>query len=92
MIFGGWSFTSQYSNILIYDIDKNEWIDPEVSHAIPKWNCVGQICYSIPSWKYFLFGGSSGSFEEGGKRTDSQFVEDTYFIDVEGMSDGGEWK
>jgi len=32
LIFGGWSFTSQYSNIMIYDIVKNEWIDPEISH------------------------------------------------------------
>lgn len=71
MIFGGWSFNSQSSNILIYDIIKNEWFEPEISHHIPKWNHVGIICHSIPSWKYFVFGGSIGSFEEGGKRTDS---------------------
>lgn len=71
MIFGGWSFTTQHQNIMVYDILKNEWIDPEISHEIPKWNHVGIICLSIPSWKYFIFGGSKGSFEEGGKRTEA---------------------
>lgn len=37
---------------------------------------------SIPSWKYFIFGGSVGSFEEGGNRTVSRYVNDTYYFDV----------
>lgn len=32
VIYGGWSFTSQFSNMMIYDIEKNEWFDPEISH------------------------------------------------------------
>jgi len=38
---------------------------------------------SIPSWKYFIFGGSVGSFEEGGNRTGSRFVDDVFYLDVE---------
>lgn len=60
MIFGGWSFSSQYSNTIIYDIEKDEWIDPELTHEIPKWNAGGIMTPSIPSWKYFIFGGSVG--------------------------------
>jgi len=71
MIFGGWSFTSQFSNIMIYDINADEWQDPEIAHEIPKWNMCGIIAPSIPTWKYFIFGGSCGSFEEGGNRTSS---------------------
>lgn len=43
---------------------------------------------SIPSWKYFIFGGSVGSFEEGGNRTTSRYVEDTFYLDVDDL----EWK
>jgi len=43
---------------------------------------------SIPSWKYFIFGGSVGSFEEGGNRTISRFVEDTFYLDIDFL----EWK
>lgn len=43
---------------------------------------------SIPSWKYFIFGGSVGSFEEGGNRTTSRYVEDIYYLDVDYM----DWK
>lgn len=38
---------------------------------------------SIPSWKYFIFGGSIGNFEEGGNRTSSRLVDDTYVLDVD---------
>jgi len=43
---------------------------------------------SIPSWKYFIFGGSVGSFEERGNRTISKTVNDTFYLDVDYM----EWK
>lgn len=86
MIFGGWSFTSQYSNIMIYDIEKDEWVDPEISHEIPKWNLSGVMAPSIPSWKYFIFGGSVGSFEEGGNRTNSRYVDDSFVLDIDTLS------
>jgi dynein heavy chain len=56
---------------MIYDINADEWQDPEIAHEIPKWNMCGIIAPSIPTWKYFIFGGSCGSFEEGGNRTSS---------------------
>ena len=81
-IYGGWSYTSQFSNIWIYDIEKNEWFDPEISHEQPKWNHVGIMASSIPSYKYFIFGGSVGSFEEGGNRTSSKIVDETFYFDI----------
>lgn len=43
---------------------------------------------SIPSWKYFIFGGSIGSFEEGGNRTTSKYVDDAQYFDVDKL----DWK
>lgn len=40
---------------------------------------------AIPSWKYFIFGGSSGNFEEGGNRTMSKMGDDTYVLDINSM-------
>jgi dynein heavy chain len=73
---------------MLYDIEKNSYFDPEISHEFPKWNLTGIMVPSIPSWKYFIFGGSVGNFEEGGNRTSSRLVEDTYVLDV----DSKKWK
>lgn len=73
---------------MIYDIEKNCWQDPEITHEIPKWNLCGIMAPSIPSWKYFVFGGSVGSFEEGGNRTNSRFVDDVWCLDVDSL----EWQ
>ncbi len=85
MIFGGWSFSSQYSNTIIYDIEKDEWVDPELTHEIPKWNVGGIMTPSIPSWKYFIFGGSVGQFEDGGNRANSKYVDDSWVLDIDGL-------
>lgn len=73
---------------MIYDVDKNQWIDSEISHEQPKWNLTAVLAPSIPSWKYFIFGGSVGSFEEGGNRTISRYVDDSFYFDI----DFSEWK
>jgi len=88
IVFGGWSYSSQFSNLMIYDIGLNTWTDPEISHVFPKWNLCGVMAPSIPSWKYFIFGGSVGSFEEGGNRTNSRFVDDVWCMDVDSL----EWQ
>lgn len=68
---------------MIFDIEKRQWIDPEISHEVPKWNLTGIMVPSIPSWKYFIFGGSVGTFEEGGNRTGSRITDDTFVLDVD---------
>jgi dynein heavy chain len=55
---------------------------------MPKWNLAAILALSIPSWKYFIFGGSVGSFEEGGNRTISKFVDDIFYLDI----NESEWK
>ena len=70
---------------MIYDIEKNEYFDPEVVHETPKWNHSAILAPSIPSWKYFIFGGSVGSFEEGGNRTTSRLSESVYVLDIDSL-------
>lgn len=41
LIYGGWSQSYQYSDVMIYDIKNMAWIDPELSHETPRWNHVG---------------------------------------------------
>lgn len=41
---------------------------------------------SIPSWKYFIFGGTVGNFFEGSNRTSTKFVDDTWYLDVDKMN------
>ncbi len=83
MFFGGWSFCSQFNNLVIYDIKADEWVEPEISHEISKWNMGAVLAPSIPSWKYFIFGGGCGNFYEGNNRTASRMVSDVYYLDVD---------
>jgi len=83
MIFGGWNSSTQFSNIMIYEIEKNEWVDPEIVHNSPKWNMSAALAPSIPSWKYFIFGGSFGSFEEGGNRTYAHMSDEAHVLDID---------
>jgi dynein heavy chain len=85
IIFGGWNYTTQFQNIFIYNIDTKTWEDPEVNHEIPKWNLGGIMAPSIPSWKYFIFGGTVGSFFEGSNRTSTKFSDDTWYLQVDSL-------
>ena len=85
LYYGGWSTHSQYANMFIYDIKKNEWIDPEIQYDIPRWNHSGVMVFAIPSWKYFIFGGSVGTFDEGTPRTLGKLTDDLHVLDIETM-------
>lgn len=40
---------------------------------------------AIPSWKYFIFGGETGDFQEGGPRNFGSYVNSACFLDIETM-------
>lgn len=82
-VVGGWNFILQFSNLFIYDIESETWSDPDVAHEVPKWNFSGCLAPSIPSWKYFIFGGSSGTFFEGSNRTGSRYINDCWYFDID---------
>lgn len=83
IVFGGWNFSTQFHNIFIFNIETKTWDDPEVNHEIPKWNLGGIMAPSIPSWKYFIFGGTVGNFFEGSNRTSTKFSDDTWYLEVD---------
>lgn len=85
IIYGGWSQTSQHSDVQVYDMKANSWVDPELSHETPRWGHVGLMVSAIPSWKFFIFGGQIGNFEEGGNRTVSQLSDLSYYLDIKHM-------
>ena len=69
--------------MFIYDIKGNKWIDAEISHEVPRWNHSSVMVKAIPSWKFFVFGGSVGSFVEGHARNLGKFSDDLYFFDIQ---------
>lgn len=40
---------------------------------------------AIPSWKYFIFGGETGDFQEGGPRHFGTCANTACFLDIETM-------
>lgn len=82
-VVGGWNFVSQFNNLFIYDFETETWSDPEINHEISKWNMSAILAPSIPSWKYFIFGGSSGNFFEGSNRTGTKYENCLWYLDID---------
>jgi hypothetical protein len=68
----------------IYNVTDNEWIEPEFMYDIPRWNHADFMYAYPPHWKYFVFGGSTGIFEEGVDRNLGSFTNKLHVFDVEG--------
>jgi len=74
------------SDMWIYNINEDEWIEPEFMYDIPRWNHADFMYAYPPHWKYFVFGGSTGIFEEGVDRNLGSFTNKLHVFDVEGDS------
>ena len=84
-IYGGWNSESQYNNIIQFNLDKLEWSDPDIYNDLPRWNHSAIMVEAIPSYKYFVFGGESGEFPEGGPRHFGHCVNSACYLDIETM-------
>lgn len=82
MIFGGWSSHMQFNNCHCFNPETNEWADMEKTYGIPRWNHSAIFVEAIPSCKYFIFGGSTGEFEEGQHRSLGKLSEEIFFFDL----------
>jgi dynein heavy chain len=82
-IYGGWNSEMQYSNVIMYNIETNEWSDPDIYNEIPRWNHSGILVNAIPSKKYFIFGGEQGDFPEGGPRHFGVATNSSCYLDLE---------
>jgi dynein heavy chain len=83
--YGGWNSENQFNNIVVFNLDTNEWYDPDIYNDIPRWNHCAIMVEAIPSWKYFIFGGETGDFPEGGPRHFGHCTNSACFLDIETM-------
>ena len=79
---GGWSNFSQFSNMFVYSHSKNTWSDVNLNFDTPRWNHSAIVVKSLPEWKVFIFGGSSGYFEEGNPRNFGKVVNTVQHFDL----------
>lgn len=80
LVFGGLSNNSQYSNMFIYNIEKNLWSEIPLHLDSPRWNFNTILIPSLPNYKLFIFGGSFGYFDEGSVRNFGTLSNDVYCI------------
>lgn len=87
-VFGGWSNEYVFETIHHFDVETNEWYEPEIggTDIVPRWNHSSIMVEAIPSWKYFIFGGSSAMFMEGGERGFGDFQNIARYLDMEDLS------
>jgi len=81
-IYGGWNSEQQYNNILIFDLEKKEWSDPDIYNEIHRWNHCSVLVEAIPTWKFFIFGGECAEYNEGNPRAFGEYVNSSCFLDL----------
>ena len=67
---------------MIFDLNTNEWSDPDIYNDVSRWNHSAIMVEAIPSWKYFIFGGESTNFNEGQSRTYGAYLNSAYYLDL----------
>jgi dynein heavy chain len=80
---GGWSSVSQFSNMYILDLVKNIWSEVNLNFDTPRWNHAAVMVSALPQWKLFLFGGSTGYFEEGAPRNFGTYTNTCMYVELD---------
>ena len=83
--YGGWNMESQFTNLIVFDLNTCEWADPDIMNGVARWNHAAVMVEAIPSWKYFIFGGESTDFGEAQPRAFGQVVNSACYLDLETM-------
>lgn len=79
---GGWSNISQYSNMFMFNYEKNSWCEINLNFETPRWNHQAVVVPALPEWKLFIFGGSSAFFEEGAPRNFGSVLNSILYVDL----------
>lgn len=75
---------TSYNNMLAYKFDKKEWVGADISvEDVYRWNHCGIEVEAVPSWKYFVYAGSSGQFDETKPRERGVARNDVYVFDLD---------
>ena len=72
-------FINGFLLLRVADLFLNHFLNPRLHITL---HCVRSYRQSNSSWKYFIFGGSIGNFEEGGNRTVSKMSDDVFYLDI----------
>jgi hypothetical protein len=51
LIYGGWNHKVCYSDIIILDTEKHEWLEVENTSPLAKWNHSSVMVEAIPNWR-----------------------------------------
>ena len=81
-IYGGWNSEMQFTNIFIFDLEKLEWNDSDVSNGVPRWNHGSILVEAIPTRKFFIFGGECLEYQEGTARAFGEYVNTSCYLDL----------
>ena len=83
-VYGGWNTAYQFETLFHYDTAIGEWWEPEVNgqDIVPVWNHSACLVQAIPSAKYFVFGGESTAFPEGGPRGFGEYSNHIRYLDT----------
>jgi len=81
-IYGGWNSEMQYTNILVFDLVKKEWSDPDIFNGVHRWNHCSVLVEAIPTWKLFIFGGECAEYNEGNARAFGEYVNSSCYLDL----------
>jgi dynein heavy chain len=81
-IYGGWNSEQQYNNVLLFDLEKLEWSDPDIYNEIHRWNHSSILVEAIPTWKFFIFGGECAEYNEGTPRAFGEYVNSSCYLDL----------
>src|SRR4051812_19394987 len=86
-IYGGWNQNTTYNNMIIYDPSADAWENTNIAlESIYRWNHCGIEVDAVPSWKYFIFGGSVSPYvDETKSRIRVKCANDVWVSDLDGQ-------
>ena len=82
---------SMYSNCYQFDTDKKEWSEIEIPQLTPRWNHCSVLVKALPEYKIFIFGGSTGYFEEGTARNFGTLTESIIYMNIKDEIKKSRW-
>lgn len=81
-VYGGWNSEMQFNSLLVFDLEKREWTDPDIYNGIHRWNHCSVLVEAIPTWKFFIFGGECAEYNEGTPRSFGEYVNSSCYLDL----------
>ncbi len=83
-IYGGWNYITSFNSAIKFDLQKGEWSNTNmIDESLFVWNHCALDVEAVPSWKYFIFSGSTGAFDETKNRERAKCSNKVYVADLD---------